>query len=490
MKNSFHGYYPPSSEEYERLWKEGLIVLDTNVLLNLYRLPTTARDELISVLELLKERLWIPHQVALEFHRRRLTVIASERKTTEDALTSASELVSDLKKKVDALQIDKRGLGIDPQPLITDLDKANLQLIEAIKAAHSSQLDISASDPIRERLDELLDGCVGVGPSSQAELDVLISEGEDRYKDKTPPGFMDTDKDKNPNEATFVFDHIKYQRKFGDLILWRQLINYVKSKDIKTVLLITADRKEDWWWREQGKTIGPQPELIREIHREGAVDLFWMYSSVQFVEHANKYSTANVSTESVAEIKSVAFSGATSWNSLRDYVLHSHQNQFITPSEVDIAQRIYPRNIENSQIEEAVGQWLGRLGDIVDYNVRGFPDFLVRNGEDAHGYEVKYLRQFNQMLMSPGIINSILRGYMETNEGHITAFTLVLVISGDDYYDILLSEKHSELNRRLEKLLRKYPIDSIIVGTVIDDSFEVLTQQKRSDREEGLYLFE
>ncbi len=171
MENSFHGYYPPTSEEYERLWKEGLIVLDTNVLLNLYRLPTTARDELISVLELLKERLWIPHQVALEFHRRRLTVIAGERKTTEDALTSASELVSDLKKKVDALQIDKRGLGIDPQPLISDLDKANLQLIEAIKAAHSSQLDISASDPIRERLDELLDGCVGVGPSSQAELE-------------------------------------------------------------------------------------------------------------------------------------------------------------------------------------------------------------------------------------------------------------------------------------------------------------------------------
>lgn len=476
MKTSFSGYYPPSVEQYEQLWKEALIVLDTNVLLNLYRLPTTARDELIGVLELLKDRLWIPHQVALEFQRRRLTVIASERKATEDALTATSELVDDVKSKVEALQIDKRGLGIESQPLLAELEKANNQLLEAIKTTHNSQLDISASDPVRQRIDELLENRIGVGPTTQAELDTLIAEGEDRFKEKIPPGFADADKEKNPNESTFIFDHIKYQRKFGDLILWRQLIQHVKNAQIMSVLLITADRKEDWWWREQGKTIGPHPELIREIQRDGGVDLFWMYSSVQFVEHANKYSTASVSIESVAEIKQVALFSPESSVNVREYL--GQPRLFVSSDSADHPNRFSFGRIEPNVLEECVERWLLRRGEIVEANHRGFPDFLVRTDEDVHGYEVKYLRQFDRMLMSPAVINSLLRGYLEINEGRLSRFTLVIAIPEDDFIEIRHANKASELHGRLARLLAKYPIDSIVVGAVIDEKFDVLAHQK------------
>lgn len=480
MKTSFSGYYPPSAEQYEQLWKEALIVLDTNVLLNLYRLPTTARDELIGVLELLKERLWIPHQVALEFQRRRLTVIASERKATEDALTATSELVDDIKSKVEGLQIDKRGLGIESQPLLAELEKANNQLLEAIKTTHNSQLDISASDPVRQRLDELLESRVGIGPITQEELDTLVAEGENRFKEKIPPGFADADKEKNPNEATFIFDHIKYQRKFGDLILWQQLIQHVKNAQIKSVLLITADRKEDWWWREQGKTIGPHPELIREIQRDGGVDLFWMYSSVQFVEHANKYSTASVSNESVAEIKQVALFSPESSVNVREYLGQSRQ--FITSDPTDYAHRFPFGRMDPHVVEQCVERWLLRREEIVEANHRGFPDFLVRTDEEVHGYEVKYLRQFDRMLMSPVIINSLLRGYLEINEGRLSRFTLVIAIPEEDFFEIMHTNKATELSGRLVRLLAKYPIDSIIVGAVIDEKFDVLVHQKNVGR--------
>lgn len=486
MKINFSGYYPPSTEQYERLWKEALIVLDTNVLLNLYRLPTTARDELIGVLELLKERLWIPHQVALEFQRRRLTVIASERKATEDALTATSELVDDIKSKVEGLQIDKRGLGIESQPLLAELEKANNQLLEAIKTAHNSQLDISASDPVRQRLDELLDNRVGAGPTTQEDLDKLVLGGEDRFKEKIPPGFADADKEKNPNEATFIFDHIKYQRKFGDLILWQQLIQHVKNTNVKTVLLITADRKEDWWWREQGKTIGPHTELIREIQREGGVSLFWMYSSVQFVEHANKYSAASVSNESVAEIKQVALFSPENTESVHEYLGLSRQ--FVTSDTADFTQRFISDRIDPRIIEQYVGRWLSRREDIVEINHRGFPDFLVRAGEDVHGYDVKYLRQFDRMLVSPIVINGLLRGYLEINEGRLSAFTLVIVIPDNDFFEIRNSNRTSELHGRLARLLAKYPIDSIVVGAIIDEKFEVLAHQKNMGRNEDSLL--
>lgn len=480
MKTSFSGYYPPSIEQYEQLWKEAIIVLDTNVLLNLYRLPTTARDELFGVLELLKERLWIPHQVALEFQRRRLSVIASERKAIEDALTATSELVDDIKSKVEGLQIDKRGLGIESQPLLIELAKANNQLLEAIKTTHNAQLDISASDPVRQRLDELLENRVGTGPASQAELDKQISGGEDRFKEKIPPGFADADKEKNPNEATFIFDHIKHQRKFGDLILWRQLIQHVKKSQIKAVLLITADRKEDWWWREQGKTVGPHPELIREISRDGEVDLFWMYSSVQFVEHANKYSTASVSNESVAEIKQVALFSPENSRNVREFLGQSRQ--FHTSNSNELTSQFLSDRMDMRVIEQCVEVWLSRRGEFVEVNHRGFPDFLVRTDEEVHGYDVKLLRNFDRMLMSPTVVNGLLRGYLEINEGRISRFTLVIAIPECDFFEILESQRKTELYERLARLLVKYPIDSIVVGAVVDEKFEVLAHQKTLGR--------
>ncbi len=483
MKTSFSGYYPPTTDEYEKLWKEALIVLDTNVLLNLYRLPTAARDELFGVLELLKERIWIPHQVALEFQRRRLTVIASERKATEEALTAASELVDDIKSKVEALQIDKRGLGIESQPLLAELEKANGQLLEAIKAAHSAQLDISASDPVRERLDGLLEDHIGAGPSSQAELDALVVGGDDRFKDKIPPGFADVDKEKNPNEATFIFDHIKYQRKFGDLILWRQLIQHVKESQVKAVLLITADRKEDWWWREQGKTVGPHPELIREIHRDGGVDLFWMYSSVQFVEHANKYSTASVSNESMAEIKQVALFNPETLANIREFLDQPRQYPAVVSR--DTASRFLFGQNDMRAVEQSVETWLSRRGELVEANHRGFPDFLVRSDEEVHGYEIKYLRSFDRMLMSPAVINALLRGYLEINEERLSAFTLVIAIPEEDFFEILESQRKPQLYERLARLLSKYPVDSIVVGAVIEEKFEVLAHQKGPVHDDG-----
>lgn len=475
MKSTFFGYYPPSSSEYERLWNEGLIVLDTNVLLNLYRLPTVARDELVSVLESLKERLWIPHQVALEFHRKRLTVIAAERKSMEDALTSASGLVTDLRRKVDGLQIEKRGLGIEPESLISDLTKANNQLVEAIQTAHTSQLDISASDPIRERLDDLLEGRVGIGPATQAELEALCADGEDRYRENIPPGFMDADKDKNPKEAVFIFDRIKYQRKYGDLILWRQIIAHARDHGIKTVLLVTADRKEDWWWREQGKTIGPHPELVREIRREGQVDLFWMYSSVQFVEHANTYSSAKVSTESVAEIQNVMLSSLLRSNMFRQEQLDTlKSSSAFRLNRAALRVNYQTERPERRIAELAVGDWLAQSGHAVEFNQDGFPDFIVRNGECKDGYEIKFVRNVTRALISAITVNALFQGYIETNEGRLGTFSLVVLISQDEFVELLDADGGTSLMRRSRTLLRKYRVRAIIVGAVVDETFDVL----------------
>jgi len=477
MKSLFSDFYPPSDAEYKRIWGEAVIVLDTNVLLNLYRLPSTARDELIKVLELLQDRLWIPHQVGLEFQRRRLTVIASERKSIEDALESANELLIDLKRKVDGLQIDKRGIGIEPQPLMQDLERANEKLINAIQTAHIAQLDISSSDPVREKIDALLTGKVGKGPASQKELDDLVKNGEDRYKERTPPGFADSEKDKNPNEATFIHNGLKYQRKFGDLILWRQLIDHAKNTGAKVILFITGDRKEDWWWREQGKTIGPHQELVREIMREGGVELFWMYSSVQFVEHANKYSNATVSSESVDELKHVASVPQPRFEEIREF----SQMQLMPARRIERmpADYMYIDRPDPRYVEMLVGTWLSQMHGEVHQNPIGFPDFIAHNLGHSHGFEVKIVRNFaDRMMFSPAVVNSLLRGYLETREGRLAEFTLVVVIHEQDFIDLARSERQYELERRLAQLLMKYPVTAIVVGAILEEHFEPLVYQR------------
>ena len=470
MRETFFGYYPPTTSEYEKLWKEGLIVLDTNVLLNFYRLPTVARDEVFSVLESLRDRLWIPHQVALEFHRKRLTVIATERKTMADALTSASELVKAVSDKVNALQIEKRGLGIEPAALISELNQANHQLVEAVKTAHTSQLDVSASDPVRERLDELLKGRVGVGPSNQIELEALCLDGENRYLENIPPGFKDADKDRNPKEATFMFDQIKYQRKFGDLILWRQLLLHVKEAGIKNVVLVTEDRKDDWWWREQGKTIGPHPELVREIRRNGNVDLFWMYSSVQFVEHANQYYSKQVSVESVAEIESVTSTEALAavsrnvdyLDELKPVRLRSLHNTYAST-----------RTLDPRLNEYRVLNWLQSLGYNATYS-ESFPDILVEDGQRLHGYEIKSIRQLRRYLFSSSVVSPIMEGSFEKSHGRLNAFSFVIIVPEEDFDEDMDIEYQDRIATRCNSLIQIYSIDEIIIGAFIGDRFEIL----------------
>jgi hypothetical protein len=250
------------------------------------------------------------------------------------------------------------------------------------------------------------------------------------------------------------------------------LIQHVKEAQSKAVLLVTADRKEDWWWREQGKTVGPHPELIREIQRCAGVELFWMYSSDQFMEHAKKYSAATVSNESVAEIKQVSDLAAA---------FHALPTPRFVPS--GSVRRFTAMRDNITVIQLAVENWLlSQYGDIVQRNPQDYPDFVVKHSDGFdHGYEIRYARTFDQVA-APTVVNSILRGYLETNERRISAFTLVLVISVEDYLQILEQGKRFEVDERLMRVMKRYPIDGIVVGSVVDDAFVVLADQKNPAR--------
>ena len=308
MKNEFRGFYSLKENEFKHLWENACFVFDTNVLLNLYRYQESTTEQLIKVLEHLKDRIWIPYHVALEYQRNRLKVIASQNSKFSEVKKVVSKGTSSLKGDLDNLNLKKRHSTIEPEGFISDIDAAAKKFLEELDQLEKSHFSVVGEDQIRVRLDSLLDGKIGTKPSDQEEIKKLEKEAEIRFKDKVPPGYMDDDKEKS-DDPVFSYGGLTYQRKYSDFIVWSQLLSHAIEAPVTDLIFITDDNKEDWWLKvkQNGeKTISPRPELMGEIAQKTNVERFHMYSSEGFLKYANEVLSAGVSNEAIEEVRDVA----------------------------------------------------------------------------------------------------------------------------------------------------------------------------------------
>jgi hypothetical protein len=95
-----------------------------------------------------------------------------------------------------------------------------------------------------------------------------------------------------------------FSRKYGDLIVWKQILKSSVKNQWKHVLFITDDNKEDWWRIESGKTVGARPELAKEIFDAG-VKSFYMYNSERFLLYAKEYLKVKIKDASIQNVESV-----------------------------------------------------------------------------------------------------------------------------------------------------------------------------------------
>ncbi|CAH1192639.1 hypothetical protein PAECIP111892_01056 [Paenibacillus auburnensis] len=78
MRDTFSGYNTPTPEDFQKLWSNCLFVFDANTLINLYRFTKRSRDLMVSVMKKAEGKIWITHQVALEYHRNLLDEIHNQ----------------------------------------------------------------------------------------------------------------------------------------------------------------------------------------------------------------------------------------------------------------------------------------------------------------------------------------------------------------------------------------------------------------------------
>lgn len=286
MKNAFPGQFANKPEKIKALWDDGLIALDANVLLDLYRYSDSTRAALINVLELLKDRVWISNQVAKEYFSNRLKVIGDQAKLYDVAITELVKLKAGFEN-----QKQHPFIGVDAlDGFVASFDRV-VEELKVNKEIHDGRI---YEDDIKSKLGDLFDARVGAGYSVE-KLELLVVEGAARYQQKIPPGFKDVSKG---GDATSLAERCA---PYGDYIGWLQLME--KSKESgEGVIYVTGDNKEDWWLRQSGKTVGPLPELIEEFIGVTGND-FYMYQPDRFLEFANSFLNQEASPEAVEEIR-------------------------------------------------------------------------------------------------------------------------------------------------------------------------------------------
>ncbi|PBP86333.1 hypothetical protein CCL16_14615 [Pseudomonas syringae] len=306
MKSLFPEFKALTEKEYQDAWKRGLLVFDTNVLLNLYRYQAATRDELINVLKSLSKRIWIPHHVALEFYRNRSGVISEQHQKYKQVREVVITSIDDLHNRIANLNLRKRHSSIRTEDLQSKVNDAMTGFLEELKTLEEANQPPTSVDFIKDAIEQLFEGRVGASPAEQKEVDGLYKLAQARYDLKIPPGYRDKEKDKTQTDE-YLHNGIIYKRKYGDYLVWSQMLEQAKSESSNWLIYVTDDRKEDWWLKgDSNKILGPRPELINEAISLGGVRHFLMYSPEQFLSHAKQMLKASVSDETLTEVRDIS----------------------------------------------------------------------------------------------------------------------------------------------------------------------------------------
>ncbi|GAA1890218.1 PIN-like domain-containing protein [Williamsia serinedens] len=299
MRDTFAEWYWPDDDDLREIVSNGLIVLDSNVLLDLYRHSAETREALFSTLEhdRIRPRLRLTYQAGLEFHRNRLRTVGEHKRQYDDVLRALRELEESPQVVLKVL-FDRIGAMRDPgvqDELNRVARKATKRLVRRVrrelKAAARTNVvvpsDVRVRDEIRDRIERLFSdpGQVGYRPSSE-EREEREKDVRDRLRRGLPPGTEDKEKEDGG---------------IGDPLIWLEMKSLAVAETLP-VLFVSGDAKRDWIHRTAGEAAGPLPALRQEF----AVDTGQSFHSMKWgglLENARKYLDVEVAAETVEVVE-------------------------------------------------------------------------------------------------------------------------------------------------------------------------------------------
>ncbi|CAQ43901.1 PIN domain-containing protein [Stenotrophomonas maltophilia] len=297
MRAEFLGYFEPSARDIARMWKGATIALDTNVLLGLYRMPRKSREEIFEVLKSVRDRLWVPYHVLVEYHSNRLNTLRDEFEAAEKMERDFRGSFVDFKAIVTEEKVTKRACWPELSEKFVEIEAKAKELYAIARKERSNYIAPSDDDEIRDFLEKLLEGRIGARPSDQSVVDAAEEIAAKRYASGLGPGHLDEKK-----IGTHLVDGLVYQRQYGDYMVWAGLIEHCQREKPEGVIFVTSDVKDDWWLDTRGKAgKKPQPELVMEMQRVARVRDFGMYTLSTFAANAKSRLKLKVDDQTITD---------------------------------------------------------------------------------------------------------------------------------------------------------------------------------------------
>ncbi len=248
--------YILNQEQENSLWRTATIVFDTSALLNLYEFSEKSRDDIFNfIASKLKNKIWLPYNVQYEYIKNREKPINSAIKSYEDLIINYKSMYENFVQIKNRTKSGEKHPTINPE-IISGLEKEMGVFKENFDKEIKSKISILNGSKENDDICNFIIKNFSFGkPYSHSKIIEIIKEGEFRYANFLPPGYMDQ-KDK--------LGFQKYEK--------------------KPIILIMDDLKEDWWVLDKKrKPIMPRPELVEEIRESGNAE-FWMYTISDFLK--------------------------------------------------------------------------------------------------------------------------------------------------------------------------------------------------------------
>ncbi|UVI34728.1 PIN-like domain-containing protein [Brevibacterium spongiae] len=297
-----------------------IYVIDTNVLLNLFKYSRSTARQVIEVLHHMRNALFLPHQVLEEFwpllaevrkgsHHLEAkgkvdTSMANARREVEKwfkrtGLEAIEESSQETGLKLTSGSDTQAGLSLEAvvasvENLLDEMEAASSRIGEIIDSVSEE----AQENEILDSIEKIFEGRVGRAPD-ETEHKRLLTEFADRIDKGLPPGNRDVEIRKGETDKAS-----------GDFFIWRQGLNEAKHRSEELgqsvdLTLITNDLKDDWTRSTKPDPL-PRRELVREFANATGGGVFRIKSFRHLIEVATSHFGAqSLDAAGMAQIEAV-----------------------------------------------------------------------------------------------------------------------------------------------------------------------------------------
>lgn len=251
------------------------LYIDTSFLMWMTKIGKTSRQQLTTWLEAnCTSRVHVPVWSAHEYlrHHAENTIVDEVRRKSKELKTIARTAFAYFRPFLD-----------DQSPSFGSAETRQNAAREAIRSLQALADNANDwPDSYQEHAGEVIAFINAHAPAStgvfsyMADIDVIANS---RFSGRVPPGFQDRNKKEIQQNAVDpdAFVATIGDNRWGDLLFWRELLDHAKSVKASVAIILSNDRKSDWYVRdgatEQPQKFAPRPQPMLSLEAKLAAGI-------------------------------------------------------------------------------------------------------------------------------------------------------------------------------------------------------------------------